>query len=57
VITPIEGRILKSILRIIQLSAVKLEDVPQKHQDWAINMRERIKDRMGRETDVMTSRP
>jgi len=44
VMTPMEDRILSSILRVIKQSGVRIEDVPAKHQDWAVNMRVRIQD-------------
>jgi hypothetical protein len=42
--TPMENRILESILRVIERSGVKIEDVPAKHQEWGVNMREKIKE-------------
>jgi len=44
VMTPMEDRILQSILRVIERSGVKIEDVPVKHQEWGVNMREKIKE-------------
>jgi hypothetical protein len=44
VMTPMEDRILQSILRVIERSGVQIEDVPVKHQEWGVNMREKIKE-------------
>ena len=44
VMTPMEDRILQSILRVIERSGMKIEDVPVKHQEWGVNMREKIKE-------------
>ena len=37
-----EDRILKSILRVVEQSGVTIEDVPVKHQESGVNMRDKI---------------
>jgi hypothetical protein len=38
-----EGRILASIVRVIARSGTTIEDIPVKHQEWGVNMRDKIK--------------
>ena len=40
--TPMEDRMLASILRVCERSGLKIEDIPVKHQDWGGNMRAKM---------------
>lgn len=42
-IKPIETRMLESIAEKCRISGVNIDEVPVKHQEWATNMRERLK--------------
>jgi hypothetical protein len=41
--TAMETRMLASIERVVSRSGMKIEDVPKKHQEWAENMRLRLR--------------
>lgn len=41
---PIDDRIQASILRVVERSGVKLEDIPVKYQEWGPNMRDKLKE-------------
>jgi hypothetical protein len=42
-VKPIETRMLESIAEKCRISNVNIDEVPVKHQEWATNMRERLK--------------
>jgi hypothetical protein len=41
--TPMEDLILQSILRVIQQSGMRIDEIPVRHQDWGVNMRDKIR--------------
>lgn len=42
--TPMEERMLASIVRVFEHSGVRLEDVPTRHQEWGGNMRSKMEE-------------